>query len=159
MNRQAWEQRQERNRQIVKGIAAGKSYQELARVFGLTAESVRQIAKDWDIVATPKIRASHKLQSIIADYTQGAGEEEIAERYEVSVGYISNLLKKYVSNYVPPKRRAITRRNQRIVEQFKLGRSIPQIAGYYDIHESYVRRILVQAGVLKKKFTRRKSRK
>jgi hypothetical protein len=148
MNRKAWEERQRRDKEIIKALKAGQAVSQVSEAFCLSPAYIRLIARPHNLLPS-KASVAEKRKNIILDYITGQNEITLGEKYGVRVSYICGLLERNLSNYVPYNVRQREERNENISKEYVQGASLSQLATKYTLHRLAIKGILKKRGVYK----------
>lgn len=144
MNREAWEARRKRDKEILKALHGGKSLNDVATDFGLSDAAIRAIARPYNLLPT-KEALKQERANIIEDYRAGRKEKRLAKKYNRSLESVYGFLTRNLPDYVRPGATRRKMRNQSICEAYIAGMTLKEAASKFKLNKAYIKRILIDA--------------
>lgn len=143
-------QRAERNYTIVQDFREGMSCKEVATKYGLSAERIRQIARQNGVPPSrrgkPKGVHAERNRAIVQDFREGMGCKEVATKYGLSTNWIKEIAGQN-GVLLPPSPRMHTKRNRAIAQDVRDGMRCTEAATKYGLTQPSIWRIAQAEGV------------
>ncbi len=142
---------QARNRLIIANLGGGMTQKEAEAKYGLTAERIRQIARQHGVRAKSGIgEAKRKLnQAIIEDLKAGMTQKEAGAKYDLAPEQIYQIARQHGVRAKSGIGEAKRKRNQAIIEDLKAGMTQKEIGAKYRLTAERIRQITKQHGITK----------
>lgn len=134
----------QRNAKIVAAIKNGKTNNEIAEMYALTREHIRQIGIKGGLMAVNNQKKARNIK-IIKDFKKGIMFEELSLKYNLSYSILNEILG---ANGLPSEfKTRRTLRNKKIIEMFHQGLSCRKITSLFNLHYVTVLAVLNRQGL------------